>query len=111
MFRRRCCTAGFLYYNQSNQAILSCVNARTGEEFFGPKRLPGISQIYSSPVGAQGRVYITGRDGTTLVIKREKEFEVLATNKLDDEINSSMAIVGSQIFLRGRNSLYCISDD
>ena len=101
---------GMLYYTQSNQGILSCVAAHTGEEIFGPTRLPNISQIYSSPVGANGRVYITGRDGTTLVVKRGREFEVLATNKLDDEINASMAMVGNQIFLRGRKSLYCIAE-
>ena len=101
---------GRLYYNQSNQGILSSVLTRTGEVQFGPKRLPGISQIYASPVGAQGRVYITGRQGTTLVIKNSGEFEVLATNKLDDEFNASMAIVGNQIFMRGRKSLYCIAE-
>ncbi|MCA9214847.1 MAG: PQQ-like beta-propeller repeat protein [Planctomycetales bacterium] len=101
---------GHLYFNQSNQGILSCVHALNGQEVFGRTRLPSISQIYSSPVGGGGRVYVTGRDGTTLVLKRGPEFEVLATNKLDDEINASAALVGHQLFLRGKKFTYCIAE-
>ena len=36
--------------------------------------------MFASPVRASDRVYITGRDGTTLVIKRGPKYEVLASN-------------------------------
>lgn len=101
---------GLLYFTQSNQAILTAVNSENGDTVIQRSRLPKISNIYSSPVGADGRVYFTGRDGTTLVIKHSDKLEVLATNKLDDEFNTSPAIVGTQLFLRGRKSLYCIED-
>ena len=65
--------------------------------------------VYASPVAAAaGRVYITGRNGTTLVLKRSSEVKVLATNKLDDPINASPALAGGQLFLRGSKFLYCI---
>jgi hypothetical protein len=99
---------GLLYFTQSNQGILTAVDSESGDTIIERSRLPGISNIYSSPVGADGRVYFTGRNGTTLVIKHSGELEVLATNKLDDEFNTSPAIVGTQLLLRGRNSLYCI---
>ena len=99
---------GLLYFSQSNQGILTAVDSETGDTVIERSRLPSISNIYSSPVGADGRVYFTGRNGTTLVIKHSGELEVLATNKLDDEFNTSPAIVGTQLFLRGRKSLYCI---
>ena len=67
-----------------------------------------IVNVYASPVTAAGRVYITGRNGTTLVLKRSSEVKVLATNKLDDTINASPALAGGQLFLRGRKVLYCI---
>ncbi|MEO2008774.1 MAG: hypothetical protein ABGX22_08865, partial [Pirellulaceae bacterium] len=66
--------------------------------------------IYASPVAANDRVYITGRNGTTLVLKRSNELEVLATNKIDDRINSSPALAGNQLFLRGNRFLYCIAE-
>ena len=99
---------GLLYFTQSNQGILTAVDSENGDTVMERTRLPGISNIYSSPVGADGRIYFTGRNGTTLVIKHSGELDVLATNKLDDEFNTSPAIVGTQLFLRGRKSLYCI---
>ena len=60
-------------------------------------------------VGADGRVYFIGRSGTTLVLRRSKKLEVLATNKLEDRFDSSPSLAGNQLFLRGRKFLYCIA--
>ncbi len=101
---------GMLYFNQSNQAILTCLDTKTGEPIIATTRLPELANIYASPVAANDRVYITGRNGTTLVLKRSNELEVLATNKIDDRINSSPALAGNQLFLRGNRFLYCIAE-
>ncbi len=103
---------GRLYFTSLNVAQLSCLDAKTGKVIFDRERLPGLTSLYASPVGAAGRIYIVGRDGTTLVVKPgQKEgdkFEVLATNRLDDEIDGSPAVVGKQLFLRGAKNVYCI---
>ncbi|MCH1495857.1 MAG: PQQ-like beta-propeller repeat protein [Rubripirellula sp.] len=101
---------GLLYYNQSNQSILTCVDSKTGETVFGPGRIGQLSNIYASPVGASGRVYIAGRGGKTLVIRRSTTFKELAVNRLDDRFDASPALAGSQLFLRGSEYLYCIED-
>ena len=67
-----------------------------------------MSNIYASPVGAADRIYLVGRDGTALVLKRAATLEVLATNKLDDSFDASPAIAGEQLFLRGQRHLYCL---
>ncbi len=100
---------GLLFYNQSSQARWSCIDAKTGEPHVDRKPLPGLFGIYASPVAADGRVFVTDRNGTTLVLKRDKEFKILATNKLDDHFHASPALAGSQLFLRGRRFLYCLS--
>jgi len=46
----------------------------------------------------------------TVVIKASDVFEPVATNQLDDKIDASPAIAGNEIFLRGRQSLYCIAE-
>ena len=102
---------GMLYFNQSNQAILSCLDSRTGDTIMDRTRLSGISNIYASPVGADGHIYITGRNGTTLVLRRSRELNVLAANKLDDPIDASPALAGDQLFLRGNRFLYCIAEE
>ena len=99
---------GLIFYNQSNQAILTCLDAKTGEVAFGPKRVGELSNIYASPVGAGGRVYLTGRNGNTLVLERGPEYKVTALNKLDERFDASPALAGNQLFLRGAKHLYCI---
>ena len=101
---------GMLYFNQSNRNILTCLDATTGEEILSRTRLPELSNIYASPVGAQDRIYLTGRNGKTVVLNRTDEIDVLAVNQLDERIDSSPALAGKQLFLRGEKSLYCISE-
>ncbi len=102
---------GMLFFNQSNQALLSCLDADTGSTLMDRIRLPGISNLYSSPAGADGRLYVTGRNGTTLVLQRSNDLKILATNKLDDANTASPALAGNQLFLRGRTFLYCIAEN
>jgi outer membrane protein assembly factor BamB len=74
-------------------------------------RLDGIRDfIFSSPVGAAGRIYVTGRDGTTVVLKRNGENEILAVNHLDDSFSASAALVDGEVYLRGEKFLYCIAE-
>lgn len=99
-----------LYYLGHYQGVLSRVNASTGKDEPRPFRLPGIQDVYASPVGAANRVYITDRNGTTLVISHAAKVNVLAENQLDDRINASAAIAGRELFLRGERFLYCLAE-
>jgi hypothetical protein len=60
-------------------------------------------------VGAAGRVYLVGRNGTTVVIKHGDTLEELATNVLDERIDASPGVAGKELFLRGQEHLYCIA--
>lgn len=100
---------GVLYLVKSNSGILSAYDAQTGQRFYGPERLPGVSNVYASPVAVGDRVYVPGREGTTAVLKAGKTFEVLSINVLDDGFDASPALVGDEIYLRGGQYLYCIA--
>jgi outer membrane protein assembly factor BamB len=100
---------GFLYFIKSNAGILSVLDANTGRPHYQTRRLEGVAEVYASPVAAEGRVYITGRDGTTVVLRHGASFEVLARNTLDDGFDASAALVGSHIYLRGYRYLYDIA--
>jgi len=100
-----------LYFTKSNTAILNCINAKTGEPFYEPVRLPGLKSIYASPVAVGGHVYLPGRGGTILVFADDVKFKVVATNKMDDAFDASPVVVGNNLLLRGHKFLYCISKD
>jgi len=100
---------GSLYVFKHLQGILSALDAKTGAVRFGPVRIGELPDIYASPVAAAGRIYVAGRDGRTVVFRHGSRYEVLAVNELDDGFDASPAIVGDEIYLRGRKALYRIS--
>jgi outer membrane protein assembly factor BamB len=97
-----------LYFTQANQALLTILDTKTGKALVDRERLDAADTFYGSPVAAAGRIYLTDRTGTTLVLRQSDSIEVLAINKLGDPIDASPALVGRQIFLRGEKYLYCI---
>ncbi len=97
-----------IYFLRRNDGVLSCLDAATGEPHYEGKRL-GIRTVYSSLVGAAGRIYITSREGVTKVIKLGNQYEELASNSLDDTFDATAAIVGKKLYLRGRKHLYCVA--
>jgi outer membrane protein assembly factor BamB len=101
---------GVLYMLKSNNGILTTFDARTGAPHYALQRLDAVPNVFASPVGAAGRVYIPGREGETVVIRHGPKFEVLATNSLDDGFDASPALVDGEIYLRGYKSLYCIAE-
>lgn len=100
---------GRIWYLSGNNGILSVRDTKSGKLLVEGERLDGVSGVYASPVSAGGRVYIAGRNGTVSVLKDSAKLEVLATNELDDKFDCSPAVVGNQMFLRGKEHLYCIA--
>lgn len=100
----------YLYLNRANTAVVVVLDAKSGKEVAKPQRLSGLSDLYSSPVAANGHVYFTDRKGTTVVVKHGKSLDVVAKNSLGETIDSSLAIVGNQIFARGEKHLFCVGE-
>ena len=98
-------------YTLTDNGMLSCYNARTGAPYYQMSRLPKPYSFKSSPVGASGKLYMASEDGDVVVVKMGEQFEVLATNTLSDQfVVSTPAIVDGEMFLRGQNTLFCISE-
>jgi outer membrane protein assembly factor BamB len=98
-----------LYFFASSQGRLSCFDAKMGTPHYEAQSLEGLQGVYASPVAASGRIYLTGRNGASAVIKHSEKLEVLATNRLDDRFDASPAIVANELILRGHENLYCIA--
>lgn len=100
-----------LYFLRHNQNILSRLDPLTGKPRGEPLRLDGIRDfLFSSPVGAAGRIYLTGRDGVTLVLRHDRENATLAVNRLDDVFSATAAPIDRELYLRGERFLYCLAE-
>ena len=100
-------TDGKYFYSVNDRGIMYCLDAKTGQEVWGSQRIrPAIYS--SSPVVADGKIYVSNEDGLTTVVRAGPKFEILAENDLDDYCLSSPAISDGQIFIRTARHLFSI---
>jgi outer membrane protein assembly factor BamB len=91
--------------------MISCFYAATGKPYYHQQRLPKPYNFKASPVGANGKLYLASEEGDVIVLKMGEQYEVLATNTLADQFFvASPAIADGEIYLRGQNTLFCISE-
>jgi outer membrane protein assembly factor BamB len=95
-----------LYYANGQ---FCCLRADTGQIVF-QERLAGLGAEYSSPVAADGKLYLFTRTGRGHVLAASGKFEPLANNDLGDPsgFSASPAIDRGQILIRSNEYLYCL---
>jgi outer membrane protein assembly factor BamB len=101
---------GVLYFLKSNNGLLSAFEAKSGKPLYQAQRIDALPSVFASPVGAAGRVYLVGQQGTAVVLKHGPALEVLATNTLNDKFDASPALVDREMYLRGYENLYCVAE-
>ena len=102
-------SSGRLYFYKGKSGLLSCLDAATGKPHYTARRVPGIRSTYASPIAAGGFVYLTDRNGTTVVIKDSVNFEIVATNSVGETVDATPAPVDQQLFIRGAKHLFCVA--
>ena len=95
-------------YMADDQGAFTCVNAKTGEKIYGPEQT-GIGRTSSSPILADGKLYLTSESAETAVVEAGPKFRLIAKNSLEGGYTlSTAAFVDSEIILRTGTHLYCI---
>jgi len=99
------------YYTLSDNGLLSCFNATTGEPYYQQQRLPQTDSFKASPIAAGGNLYLASENGVVTVVKMGEKFDVVASNTLDDQMFvASPVVVEGDLYLRSKTHLFCISD-
>jgi outer membrane protein assembly factor BamB len=100
------------FYALTDNGMISCYNARTGEPYYHQLRLPKTYNFKASPVGANGKLYLASENEDVIVLRMGEKFEVLATNTMPDQVFiATPAISGGELFLRSKSRLYCIREN
>jgi outer membrane protein assembly factor BamB len=101
-------TDGTYIYVLGDNGVMNAIEAATGKVAYQGQRIE-YGTYSASPLLADGKIYCTNEEGATSVIKAGPAFERLAVNKLDNLTLASPVAVGSQIFIRTAEYLYCIA--
>lgn len=82
-----------------------CYDALTGAKYW--EHDFGIP-VYSSPMLAEGKIFIMDKKGTMYIIKADKEFALLSQCPLGEGSFCTPAFTNGHIFMRGDKNLYGI---
>jgi outer membrane protein assembly factor BamB len=103
-----------LYYNNyvymiRDGGIISCSDAEDGKLLYEEK-LGAPGAYFSSPVAANGRIYVASRNGIVTVIEAGDKLNILAKNDLGEMITATPAIIGNKIYIRTDKFLYAFGN-
>ena len=94
-------------YMTTDEGILTCLDAKTGESSWSD-RIPG--HYSASPIFADGKLYFFSEMGHCYVIAPGGDYNLVSKNKLDSGFMASPAISGKAIYARSKTHLYRIEN-
>lgn len=100
---------GDYLYNLNWNGSLSCFNAKTGEQVYR-EQLGKMTAFAASPVAAAGKLYFCSQDGDVYVVKAGPNFEILATNSMNDENLATPAISDGKLYFRTHHYLVAVAE-
>jgi outer membrane protein assembly factor BamB len=89
--------------------ILTAVNPETGEPFKVARLSGALGSYWSSPVAADGKIFVASEEGKVVAISAQANWEILAISSLDEEIFATPAIVDGRVYIRTRAGLSCFA--
>lgn len=97
-------------YTLKEGGILTSFDVKTGE-ILKQERLKGApGAYYSSPIGADGKIYAISEEGKAAVIGAGAQWELLAVNNLRDGCKATPAVAGGRLYVRTYSALYCFQN-
>lgn len=94
-----------LLYVATSYGVLVCYDVKTGEKVWEKEYGDG---FYSSPMVADGKLYIIDMGGTTHIIRTDREGSEVSRPELGEPGYTLPVFADGRLYLRGENSLYCI---
>jgi len=100
---------GELIYASSSQGIFKAYDARTGQKLY-EQRLGSGGACTSSPIAADGKIYVSDEEGQTFVIRAGRQFQLVATNQLGEVVLATPAISDRTLYVRTSGSVVAIAE-
>lgn len=96
-----------LLFTATSYGVLVCYDAKTGEKQWEKEYGEG---FYSSPMVAEGKLYIIDLGGVTHILKADRTGTVVGDAELGEGGFALPAFADGVIYLRGYEHLYCIGE-
>jgi hypothetical protein len=100
---------GDLLYVLANAGLFDAYELSSGREVYRQRLEHQGSGFSSSPVAADGRIYLSSEDGDMFVVRSGATFELLARNPMGEPLMATPALAGGSMFVRGEKHLFAIT--
>lgn len=97
-----------LVYVVKYNGVMNVYDAKSGEKKFQQRLADGKSAFTSSPVAADGKVYLASEEGHVYVLKAGPAFELLAENDMGESVLATPAISEGTLLFRTQGHLIAI---
>jgi len=101
---------GDYLYTCQIDGVLSCYEANTGKRMYQARLGKGGTGFTASGVAADGKLYYTSEEGDVYIVKPGPQFELLATNSMDEVCMATPAISEGVLYFRTSASLIAIRE-
>ena len=100
------------FFAVSDKGVADCTDLKTGKTVWEQslKGLGAKSSSWSSLLLADGKIYVPNQSGDVFVFRAGPQFELLATNSVDEPTNASLAASNGELFMRTDKSLWCFAN-
>ena len=88
--------------------VLSAYDTKTGDVKFQQRLAGGTSAFTSSPIAADGKIYLAGEEGHVFVLKAGPAFEVIAENDMTESVLSTPAITEGSLLYRTQKHVVAV---
>jgi outer membrane protein assembly factor BamB len=93
-------------YVVKNGGLVTSFDPKTGNVLKVGRVNEATGGYSSSPVAAEGKIYLASEEGKVTVLKPGAEWDVLQVNDLDEPCYATPALAGGSIYLRTNDALY-----
>ena len=100
---------GNVLYFVRDGGIVTAIDVESGEVAKQGRLTDAAGQYYSSPVGADGKVFFINTEGKMSVVTADRQWEIIASADLDEPTWATPAISADKIYVRTQSKIYCFS--
>jgi hypothetical protein len=101
---------GDLLYTLSNQGVVAAYNATSGERVYQQRIADRGGAFTASPVGSDGKIYLSSEDGEIFVFKAGPKHELLSVNPMGEVLMATPAISDGMLIVRGINHVFAVAE-
>jgi outer membrane protein assembly factor BamB len=101
---------GDLLYTLSNNGVMTAYDAKAGARVYQQRLADRGGAFTASPVGSDGKLYLSSEDGEIFVVKAGPKHELLSVNQMGEVLMATPAISDGMLIVRGVNHVFAVAE-